>query len=60
LPMAGKLTMRSREEALEKGMIIEGIMSISAGDNPRIVERKLHSYLAPVLRESSVRQSRGE
>lgn len=51
LPMAGKLGMRSKEEALEKGMIIEGIMSISAGDNPRIVERKLHSYLAPSLRE---------
>ena len=54
LPMAGKLTMRSREEALEKGMIIEGIMSISAGDNPRIVERKLHSYLAPGMREAAV------
>ncbi|MBN2297490.1 MAG: MotA/TolQ/ExbB proton channel family protein [Deltaproteobacteria bacterium] len=55
LPMAGKLGMRSKEEALEKGMIIEGIMSISAGDNPRIVERKLHSYLAPGLREDSSR-----
>jgi len=53
LPMAGKLAMRSKEESLEKGMIIEGIMSISAGDNPRIVERKLHSYLSPSLREIS-------
>ncbi|HNR50586.1 MAG TPA: MotA/TolQ/ExbB proton channel family protein, partial [Deltaproteobacteria bacterium] len=53
LPMAGKLAMRSKEESLEKGMIIEGIMSISAGDNPRIVERKLHSYLSPSLRETS-------
>lgn len=60
LPMAGKLTMRSREEALEKGMIIEGIMSISAGDNPRIVERKLHSYLAPALREPVTGYTRGE
>jgi len=54
LPMAGKLTMRSREETMEKGMIIEGIMSISAGDNPRIVERKLHSFLAPSMREPVV------
>lgn len=60
LPMAGKLTMRSREEVLEKGMIIEGIMSISAGDNPRIVERKLHSFLAPTLREQVVGHPRGE
>jgi chemotaxis protein MotA len=60
LPMAGKLTMRSREESLEKGMIIEGIMSISAGDNPRIVERKLHSYLSPALREQVVGHLHGE
>lgn len=53
LPMAGKLAARSKEETLEKGMIIEGIMSISAGDNPRIVERKLHSYLSPRAREES-------
>jgi chemotaxis protein MotA len=60
LPMAGKLTMRSREEVVEKGMIIEGIMSISAGDNPRIVERKLHSFLAPALREPVIGRIRGE
>lgn len=60
LPMAGKLTMRSREEVLEKGMIIEGIMSISAGDNPRIVERKLHSFLAPAMREQVAGRPRGE
>jgi len=60
LPMAGKLTTRSREEVVEKGMIIEGIMSISAGDNPRIMERKLHSYLAPALRESAIHRQKGE
>ena len=53
LPMAGKLSTRSKEEALVKGMVIEGIMSISAGDNPRIVERKLHAYLSPDMRETS-------
>jgi len=60
LPMAGKLTMRSREESVEKGMMIEGIMSISAGDNPRIVERKLHSFLAPSYREPAVGHLHGE
>jgi chemotaxis protein MotA len=60
LPMAGKLTMRSREEVIQKGMIIEGIMAISAGDNPRIVERKLHSFLAPAFREPVVNHMRGE
>lgn len=54
LPMAGKLAARSVEESMLKGMIIEGIMSISAGDNPRIVERKLHAYLAPQMREAAI------
>jgi chemotaxis protein MotA len=56
LPMAGKLSARSTEESLLKGMIVEGIMSISAGDNPRIVERKLHAYLSPELRESVIQK----
>lgn len=51
LPMAGKLETRSREEMLNKGMIIEGIMAIQSGDSPRIVEEKLKSFLSPSLRK---------
>jgi chemotaxis protein MotA len=46
-PMAGKLRARSREEVLARTMIVEGIMSISRGENPRILEEKLNSYLPP-------------
>lgn len=53
LPIAGKLKTRSKEEVLSKDLIREGILSIAAGDNPRIVEQKLHAFLAPKLRESS-------
>jgi chemotaxis protein MotA len=60
LPMAGKLSSRSNEEMLIRGIIVEGIMSISAGDNPRIVERKLHAYLAPRLRDREKGKSREE
>ena len=52
-PMAGKLRARSREEVLIRSMIVEGIMSISRGENPRILEEKLNSYLPP--RERIVR-----
>ncbi len=58
LPMAGKLSSRSNEEMLIRGIVVEGIMSISTGDNPRIVERKLHAYLAPRLREREKAKSR--
>ena len=50
LPLAGKLEMRSREEILNKEMVIDGIMAIQSGDSPRIVEEKLKSFLSPSLR----------
>ena len=38
LPMANKLKERSEEEILVKEIMIEGVLSIQAGENPRIVE----------------------
>ncbi|KUJ94979.1 MAG: MotA/TolQ/ExbB proton channel [Desulfonauticus sp. 38_4375] len=52
-PMAGKLKTRSKEERLIKEMILEGILSISKGENPRIIEDKLNSFLPPKLRKQS-------
>ncbi len=52
IPVAGKLKARSREELLIKQLVMEGIRSIQAGDNPRIVESKLHAFIAPKLRSS--------
>jgi chemotaxis protein MotA len=52
LPMAGKLRKRSREETLIKEMMVNGIISIATGENPRIVEQKLHSFVSPELRAS--------
>ncbi len=45
LPMADKLALRSREELTRKMIIIKGVMSIQSGDNPRIVEQKLKTFL---------------
>ena len=45
-----KLAVRSKQEILVKRMIMEGIMSIQSGDNPRIVEQKLNVFIAPRLR----------
>ena len=46
LPMAGKLKTYSAQELLYKEMILEGILSIQAGENPRIIEEKLRSFTA--------------
>ena len=47
LPIAGKLKVRREDEAKYKQLIIEGVTSIQVGDNPRVVEQKLHTYLSP-------------
>lgn len=52
LPMAGKLKGRSTSEVLVKTLVIEGMQSILSGENPRIMEQKLHAFIAPKLRES--------
>ena len=50
LPIADKLGRRSEEELLLKTIIIKGVMSIQSGDNPRIVEQKLKTFLPPSAR----------
>lgn len=52
LPIAGKLKNRSEDEILQKWLIVHGIKSIQLGDNPRIVEQKLHSFIPPNKRVS--------
>jgi chemotaxis protein MotA len=51
-PIANILGIRNADEELVKTIIIEGIMSIQAGDNPRTLEGKLMSFLPPNERES--------
>ena len=45
LPVADKLTNLHKDEAMVKQIVIEGVVSIQAGDNPRIVEDKLRTFL---------------
>ena len=51
-PVANILLIRDGDEALVKTLIIEGIMAIQSGDNPRTLEGKLLSFLPPKERES--------
>lgn len=52
IPIAGKLGIRSGEELLLKEVMIEGLLSIQAGENPRVIEEKLKAFLAPAIRAS--------
>jgi chemotaxis protein MotA len=46
LPAAGKLRIRLREEQVQSEMMLEGVISILEGMNPRMLETKLRSFLA--------------
>jgi len=45
LPVAGKMKQKIREDVIVKEMIIEGLISLSEGENPRRVEEKLSGFL---------------
>ena len=52
LPLAKKLVNNLKHEQHSLNLVIEGLMSIQSGDNPRIVREKLEGFLAPGQRQS--------
>jgi chemotaxis protein MotA len=55
-PMMNTLQKKSNEEIMIKNIMVEGIMAIQAGDNPRIVEQKLAAALDPVSRTKVIKK----
>lgn len=45
LPVADKLDARKAEEELNQALIIDGLLAIQAGQNPRVIEQMLRNYL---------------
>jgi chemotaxis protein MotA len=52
IPVGNRLALLTSEESAARELILEGILSIQAGDNPRVVQEKLLSYLAPADRSA--------
>jgi len=53
LPIADKLTLRKDEEDRLKSMIIDALLAIQSGQNPRVIESMLQAYVAEGKREAS-------
>ncbi len=51
LPIASKLKMRSKSEITARELIVEGVLSIQAGENPNTLRQKLQVFLPPAARE---------
>ena len=56
LPLGAKVKERNGQLLLLREIMIEGILSIQAGDNPRLLEEKLHAFLDPNERETEVEE----
>jgi len=50
LPFAEKLGFTNKQELLAMEIIIRGIMAIQSGENPRVIEQKLNTFIPPKLR----------
>ncbi len=59
LPLASKIKERAGQQLLMREIMIEGILSIQAGDNPRLLEEKLHAFLDPGERDTEVEAGGG-
>jgi chemotaxis protein MotA len=53
IPFAEKLNFLNKQELLTRDIIVRGIMGIQSGDNPRVIEQKLNTFLHPKLRAGS-------
>lgn len=51
IPVVGKLNSKNSAEMVIKEVMIEGLLSIQAGENPRVIEEKLKSFLSPLEKE---------
>ncbi len=60
LPATFKMKKNNAAETMVKEIMIEGLLSIQAGENPRVIEEKLKSFLSPQARAAATTESSGE
>jgi chemotaxis protein MotA len=51
LPVGNKLKIRHRHAMIIKEMMLEGVVAVSIGENPRLIEDKLKSFLSEMTEE---------
>lgn len=50
MPFAEKLAFLNKEELTAMEIVVRGIMGIQSGENPRVIEQKLSTFIPPRLR----------
>lgn len=59
IPISTKLKANNSKEIMIKEVMVEGLLSIQAGENPRVIEEKLKSFLSPA-RRAAMKEEGGE
>lgn len=59
-PTATKLKLNNANEMIIKQIIVEGLLSIQAGENPHVIEEKLKTFITPQEREVLGKEGGGE
>jgi len=59
-PVGNKLKNNSGLEIAMKEVMVEGLLSIQAGENPRVIEEKLKSFMSPARRKQLGEKSENE
>lgn len=59
IPISTKLKANNAQEIQIKEVMVEGLLSIQAGENPRVIEEKLKSFLSPA-RRAAMQEEGGE
>lgn len=60
LPVSQRLKQLSEAEVESRILVLEGILAIQSGDNPRVIEEKLISYVPPAQRSEDVEEREPE
>lgn len=56
IPFANKIKLKTSKSVLLMELVLEGILSIQAGENPRVIKEKLMTFLPPESRKAATEQ----
>jgi chemotaxis protein MotA len=59
LPIASKMEVRHRHDMIINEMMLEGVVSVATGENPRLIEEKLKSFLSEIEKNKHPASSPG-
>ena len=51
------MALTNKQELLAMEIVVRGVMAIQSGENPRVIEQKLNTFVPPKVREANSEQA---